>query len=81
VESNTFYIKLSRAGQARFEPSLPKFKMPAVLDVDDLLRKQKPFVEWSADFSGLKAQHPMEPVGSDGSVQSWERLETPVLED
>jgi hypothetical protein len=80
IENNTFYIKHSSAGQARFEPSLPKNLMPDVLEVEDLMSKDKHFVEWSAYFSGLKAKGLAEPPGSSGTAKSWEKLKTPVLE-
>jgi hypothetical protein len=71
----TFYIKHSRAGQARLEPSLPKPALPEELKVDNLMIKAKPFVEWSAYFEGLKAKKESEDAlrpHSISSTGSWE---------
>jgi hypothetical protein len=56
LRNNTFYIKHTRAGQARFEPSLAWLLISDNQDVDDLLSKDKAFVEWAAYFGGLQAK-------------------------
>jgi hypothetical protein len=79
----TFYIKNTRTRQARFEPSLPKSLLPEELEVEDLLGKERPFVEWSPYFSGLlvakeaKSQSLM--LYGNSSPGSWEKIEAPLL--
>jgi hypothetical protein len=81
LASKTFYITLPRAGQARFEPSLPRNMLPADMEVEDFLDKSKPLVEWSAYFEGLRARKASKDSSPSGLlVDSWEKLETPVLE-
>jgi hypothetical protein len=83
LSHDTFYIKHSRAGQARFEPNLPRTLMPEEIEVEDLLGKEKVFVEWLAYFAGLKAKRQAEltpNARSGGSLEPWEKIETPILE-
>jgi hypothetical protein len=57
--------------------------MPEEIEVEDLLGKEKVFVEWSAYFAGLKAKQQAEltpNARSGGSLESWEKIETPILE-
>jgi hypothetical protein len=56
LESNTFYIKHTRVGQAHFGPNLVRSFLPEMVEVSDLATKTKQFVEWSAYFFGLKAK-------------------------
>jgi hypothetical protein len=81
LKGNTFYIKHTRAGQARFEPSLARSFLPEELEAADLLGKEKAFVEWSAYFGGLQAKRLLEQSpSSGGSMEAWEKIETPILE-
>jgi hypothetical protein len=57
--------------------------MPEELEVEDLLGKNKVFVEWAAYFGGLQAKEQAEHSPSDrsrGSLEGWEKIETPILE-
>jgi hypothetical protein len=65
LSNETFYIKHTRVGQARFEPSLPRHMLPEEIEVEDLLEKSKPFVEWSAYLEGIRARKESESVGGD----------------
>lgn len=83
LKNETFYIKHTRTGQARLEPSLPKDALPEELHAGNLLVKAKPFVEWAAYFEGLEAKKESEDLKgtrSVGSTESWEKIETPSIE-
>jgi hypothetical protein len=80
-KNNTFYIKHTRAGQARFELSLARLLISDNQDVESLLGKDMAFVEWAAYFGGLQAKAEHSPnARSSGSLESWEKIETPTLE-
>jgi hypothetical protein len=81
LRNNTFYIKHTRAGQARFEPSLARLLISDSQDVEGLLERDMAFVEWAAYFGGLRAKAEHSPnARSSGSLESWEKIETPTLE-
>lgn len=83
LKNLSLYINHTRVGQAHLKPSLPKSFLSAELEVEDLMIKAKPFVEWSAYFEGLKAKKESEDASgtcSVGSSESWEKIKMPSIE-
>jgi hypothetical protein len=78
--NDMFYIRYTRAGQACFEPSLPKKFLPKELEVEDLPDKSKPFVEWLAYFERIRANWAVKRSPGSWSAHSWEKIEAPLVQ-
>jgi hypothetical protein len=80
----TLYVKHSRNGHARLEPSLPVLLLTDDMPLVEMLSKELSLEVWTAHFESLKAERAdavkRSSTSSFGSGSPWEEVEIPTLE-
>jgi hypothetical protein len=80
----TLYVKHSRNGHARLDPSLPTFLLPDDVSVADMLLKEHSLEVWTAHFKSLKDADVSNKRGFSVSPEDlgspWEEVEVTSLD-